>query len=160
MAVVSIKVMDYISEDLIKLSLVSRTKDDVLNEMVELLMRSGKISDIEKIKDAVRDRERLCSTGFENGVAIPHPRQGQPDIVEDVVVAFGRCDAGVEFEALDGAPVNLFFMLAAPDDQKHLRVLARLSRMLKDEEFRIKLLESKTPAEALEIMKEREEALL
>lgn len=160
MSIDSIKVIDYIDENLIKMGLVSRDKDEVLDEMVELLSRTDKISDVDKIKEAVHDRERLCSTGFENGVAIPHPRQGQPDIVDDVLVAFGRSDEGIDFEALDGKPVYLFFMLAAPDDQKHLRVLARLSRMLKDEEFRLKLLEAETPPEVIEIMKNREEELL
>jgi fructose-specific phosphotransferase system IIA component len=142
------------------MSLVSKNKEEVLDEMVELISRTNKIKEIDKIKEAVRDRENLCSTGFESGVAIPHPRQGQPDIVEDVVVAFGRSDDGIDFDALDGQPVYLFFMLAAPDDQKHLRVLARLSRMLKDEEFRLKLLEVDTPSEVLNILKEREEQLL
>lgn len=153
------KIIDHIREETIKLDLVSKNKDDVIIELVDLVAKSEEVNDKDKILKAVIEREKLCSTGFENGVAIPHPRQGQPDVVNSLVTAFGRSKGGIDFEALDGEPVYLFFLLAAPNDQEHLRVLARLSRMLKDEKFRNKLSSAKTPAEVLKIIEDREKEL-
>jgi len=152
-------IIDYVSEKTIKIGLTGKTKGEILKELVELLFNSGKIKAPDKIYEAVIEREKLCSTGFEHGVAIPHPRQGQPDIVEQLVIAFGSTKDGIDFDALDGKPVFIFFMLAAPNDQEHLRTLARLSRMLKKEEFRDELLKAKTPEDILKIIKRREEEL-
>ncbi|MGQ9707088.1 MAG: PTS sugar transporter subunit IIA [bacterium] len=152
-------IINYISEKTIRIGLISRTKDDVLKELVDLVFNSGKIKASEPIYEAVVEREKLCSTGFEHGVAIPHPRQGQPDIVEELVIAFGSTKEGIDFDALDGKPVFIFFMLAAPNDQEHLRTLARLSRMLKKEEFRDELINAKSPEEVLKAIKKREEEL-
>ncbi|HEC80254.1 MAG TPA: PTS sugar transporter subunit IIA [Firmicutes bacterium] len=141
------------------MGLTGKTKDEILKEMVEVLSNSGNIKDPNRIYEAVVERERLCSTGFEHGVAIPHPRQGQPDIVENLTIAFGSSKNGVDFEALDEEPVYIFFMLAAPNDQEHLRALARLSRMLKKEEFREELNKAKTPDDVLKLISKREEEL-
>jgi mannitol/fructose-specific phosphotransferase system IIA component (Ntr-type) len=73
-----------------------------------------------------------------------------------LVVALGRSKEGIDFEALDGELVHLFFLLAAPNDQEHLRALARLSRMLKDEDFRAKLMSAKTPGDVKKIIEDRE----
>jgi len=153
------KISEHISEKTIKMDLVSKKKDDVIVELVDLVMQSEEITDRERILKAVIEREKLCSTGFEHGVAIPHPRQGQPGIVNNLVTAFGRSKGGIDFEALDGEPVYLFFLLAAPSDQEHLRALARLSRMLKDEGFRSKLLSAKAPGDVLKTFVEREKEL-
>jgi fructose-specific phosphotransferase system IIA component len=152
-------IINYFSEKTVKVGLTGRTKDEVLKELVELLFKSGKIKAPDKIYEAVVEREKLCSTGFEHGVAIPHPRQGQPDIVEELVIAFGSTKEGIDFDALDGNPVHIFFMLAAPNDQEHLRTLARLSRMLKKEEFRDELLKARSPEDILRIIRKREEEL-
>ncbi|OQX90499.1 MAG: hypothetical protein B6D57_02865 [Candidatus Coatesbacteria bacterium 4484_99] len=153
------RIADHISSKTIKIGLTGKTKDEILKEMVEVLSNSGNIKDPNRIYEAVVERERLCSTGFEHGVAIPHPRQGQPDIVENLTIAFGSSKNGVDFEALDEEPVYIFFMLAAPNDQEHLRALARLSRMLKKEEFREELNKAKTPDDVLKLISKREEEL-
>jgi fructose-specific phosphotransferase system IIA component len=150
------RISDHISDQTIKLDLVSKTKDDVIVELVDLILKSNEITNREQILKAVIEREKLCSTGFEHGVAIPHPRQGQPGVVNKLVVALGRSKEGIDFEALDGELVHLFFLLAAPNDQEHLRALARLSRMLKDEDFRAKLMSAKTPADVKKIIEDRE----
>jgi len=152
-----VKISDFVDPTAIKIELEATTKESVLRELVALVAATGKITDELAILKAVRERENLCSTGFENGAAIPHPRQGHPDIVKELVAAFGRSSAGVDFEALDGKPVQLFFLLCAPNDSEHLKALAKLSRFLKKEAFRKKLLEAKKPEDVVAIIKQEEE---
>ena len=88
------------------------------------------------------ERERLGSTGIGDGIAIPH---GKLSGLEEMVVSFGRSREGIAFEAMDGKPVHLFFLLMAPENSagQHLKALAKISRMLKDANFRKSLLEAK-----------------
>lgn len=150
------KISDFVDAKAVKLELEAKDKEGVLRELVALVAETGKISDELAILKAVRERENLCSTGFENGAAIPHPRQGHPEIVKELVAAFGRSGAGVDFEALDEKPVHLFFLLCAPTDSEHLRALAKLSRFLKKETVRKKLLDAKTKDDLLNVIKEEE----
>ncbi len=151
------KISEFVDARAIKMELEARDKEGVLRELVALVATTGKITDELAILKAVRERENLCSTGFENGAAIPHPRQGHPDIVKELVAAFGRSTAGVEFEALDGKPVHLFFLLCAPTDSDHLKALAKLSRFLKKESFREKLIDAKAPDDVMAAIKQEEE---
>ncbi len=150
------KITDFVDPKGIKMELEAQNKDGVLRELVALAAETGKINDELAILKAVRERENLCSTGFENGAAIPHPRQGHPDIVTELVAVFGRSTRGIDFEALDEKPVHLFFLLCAPTDSEHLRALAKLSRFLKKETVRKRLLEAKTPDDVLAVIKEEE----
>ena len=154
--VFKVKISDFVDPKGIKMELEGRNKEEVLREMVALAAGTGKINDELAILKAVRERENLCSTGFENGAAIPHPRQGHPDIVAESVAVFGRSTRGIDFEALDEKPVHLFFLLCAPTDSEHLRALAKLSRFLKKESVRKRLLEAKTPDDILAVIKEEE----
>jgi len=151
-----VKITDFVDPKGIKMELEAQNKDGVLRELVALAAETGKINDELAILKAVRERENLCSTGFENGAAIPHPRQGHPDIVTELVAVFGRSTRGIDFEALDEKPVHLFFLLCAPTDSEHLRALAKLSRFLKKETVRKRLLEAKTPDDVLAVIKEEE----
>lgn len=151
-----VKISEFVDPKGIKMELTAQDKEGVLRELVSLAAETGKITDELAILKAVRERENLCSTGFENGAAIPHPRQGHPDIVKELVAVFGRAVKGVDFEALDEKPVQLFFLLCAPTDSEHLRALAKLSRFLKKEPVRKSLLEAKTSDEVLAIIKEEE----
>lgn len=150
------KISEFVDSKAISLNLEARDKEGVLRELVALVAKTGKIGDELAILKAVRERENLCSTGFENGAAIPHPRQGHPEIVKELVAAFGRSAEGVEFEALDEKPVHLFFLLCAPTDSEHLRALAKLSRFLKKENVRKKLLDAKSTDDILAVIKEEE----
>ena len=150
------KISDFVDAKAVKLELEAKDKEGVLRELVALVAETGKVADELAILKAVRERENLCSTGFENGAAIPHPRQGHPEIVKELVAAFGRSSAGVDFEALDEKPVHLFFLLCAPTDSEHLRALAKLSRFLKKETVRKKLLDAKTKDDVLAVIKEEE----
>ena len=102
------------------------------------------------------EREKLGSTGIGQGVAIPH---GKSDSVESLVAALGVSKRGVDFESLDGEPVNLIFLLVAPPDSagQHLKALARISRLLKDKFFRQALREAKSLEEIQRIIKEEDE---
>lgn len=151
------KISDFIDPDAIEINLKGKTKDEILEELVDLVVNSGKVNDKEKILTAVIEREKLCSTGFENGVAIPHPRQGHPDVVGELVAAFGRSSDGIDFDALDGEPVYIFFLLCAPSDSEHLKALAKLSRFLKKKSCRERLIAAQSPEEILTIIEEEEE---
>jgi len=85
-----VKISDFIEPGAIEINLKAKTKDEVLEELVDMVVTTGKVKDRDKILTAVIEREKLCSTGFENGVAIPHPRQGHPDVVEELIAGFGR----------------------------------------------------------------------
>ena len=150
------KISEFVDARGIKMELEGADKEGVLRELVALAAETGKINDEIAILKAVRERENLCSTGFENGAAIPHPRQGHPDIVKELVAVFGRSARGLDFEALDEKPVHLLFLLCAPTDSEHLRALAKLSRFLKKEPVRKRLLEAKTPEDVMAVIKEEE----
>lgn len=149
---------ELMNEELIKLNLESQTKVEVISEMVDLINVSGKIKDKDLFLDSVIEREGMGSTGIGNGVAIPH---GRADVAEKLVIAFGRSKGGVDFDALDKEPVNLFFMLAAPkqDVGAYLKALAELSRLLKQYEFRMALIDAKTNQEVVSIIDKFEKAL-
>ncbi len=151
------KITDFIARDHLELDLKAKTKDEVLNELVDLAVATGYVADHEKILQAVVERENLCSTGFENGVAIPHPRQGHPEVVERLVAVFGRSRDGIDFDALDGEPVYIFFLLCAPTDSEHLKALAKLSRFLRKKAFRERLIAAQAPEEVYDILLEEEE---
>ena len=150
------KISEFVDASGIKMELEASDKEGVLRELVALAAETGKINDEIAILKAVRERENLCSTGFENGAAIPHPRQGHPDIAKELVAVFGRSTRGIDFEALDEKPVHLLFLLCAPTDSEHLRALAKLSRFLKKEPVRKRLLEVKTPEDVMAVIKEEE----
>jgi nitrogen PTS system EIIA component len=105
----------------------------------------------------LQQREKLGSTGIGEGVAIPHGKI--PDLNE-LVVAFGRSKKGITFDAIDGKPVNLFFMLLAPENStgQHLKALARISKMLKTPNFRKKLIDAKTTSDLYKAIVEQDES--
>ena len=151
------KITDFVDKDHMELELKAKTKEQVLDELVDIAVATGRVKDSNEILRAVIERENLCSTGFENGVAIPHPRQGHPDVVENLVAVFGRSKDGIDFEALDSEPVYIFFLLCAPTDSEHLKALAKLSRFLKRKAFRERLIAAQTPDDVWQILEEEEE---
>ncbi len=140
-----------ITPALVKLSLAATKKRDVLAEMVELLAAAGKVTDAAEYLKSVVERESLGSTGIGMGIAIPH---GKSDVITDVVIAFGRSTAGIDFEALDDKPVHLVFLLAAPRNVGgvYLKALAQLSRMLRRQDFRQNLMNASTEADVIAIL--------
>jgi PTS system nitrogen regulatory IIA component len=135
------KIVDYLKENDVLSRLHASTREGVIDEMVAHLKESGKIEDPEGLVSILLDREMLGSTGIGHGVAIPH---GRLKGLDEILLVFGRSPEGVEFDAHDGAPVNLFFLLVAPEDSAglHLKTLARISRIVKNPECRQALLGS------------------
>ncbi|HPR15219.1 MAG TPA: PTS sugar transporter subunit IIA, partial [Smithella sp.] len=107
------------------------------------------------IIDILKQRENLGSTGIGEGVAIPH---GKISNLNDIVVAFGRSEKGIAYDSLDGKPVHLFFLLLAPENSagQHLKILAKISKMLKDVYFRNKLIAAKSRDELYQIIIDQE----
>ncbi len=145
------RIRDLLAPESIDLNGVAADKTDVLNKMVELMGKSGKINDIETYRKGVFAREEEGTTGIGEGIAIPHCKS---DAVKEPGLAAMVVQDGVEFEALDGGPVHLLFLIAAPNtkDNVHLDVLSRLSVFLMDEGFTASLKNAKTPEEFLNVI--------
>jgi len=152
-----IKILDFLSKDAIIPKLVATEKEAAIKEMVDKLVAVGEIDNADKVIDVLLEREKLGSTGIGEGVAIPH---GKSDSVGRVVASFARSESGVKFDALDGEPVYLLFLLIAPTTQQaissHLKVLARISRLLKDVYFRKALRNAETVDEIVRIIETEE----
>lgn len=151
-----LKILDFLSPSAITAELAASTKKEVLEELVALLSKEGKVADAKATVEVLIEREKLGSTGIGQGIAIPHAKTDQ---AKEVVAAFGLSRRGVQFDALDGDPVNIFFLLVAPPDAAalHLKALARISRLLKDKFFRQSLRETKTSAEILKLIKDEDQ---
>ena len=142
------RITDLLSEKAIELNVKAKDKNDIINKMAELMLKTGRITDVNEYKELVFKR-------VGEGIAIPHGKGNcvtEPGLVAMVV------PEGVEYNALDGKPVNLLFMIAAPDTNSnvHLDVLSRLSTMLMDADFKNKLISAKSKKEFLEIINETE----
>lgn len=151
-----VKITDYMSEDLISLKLKSKNKDDVLMELADLIAVSPDVHNEENvIYKALIEREKLGSTGIGKGVAIPHAKT---DAADRLTIAFGISKDKIDFKSLDNESVNIFFVFASPmkDSQVYLKVLARILRLIREEEFRNELLACKTPAEVIECINKKE----
>lgn len=110
--------------------LKASTRSSVLRELVRLGEQSWHVYDPETLHEAIRQREELGSTALPSGVAIPHPRRPMPSILGESVIAYGRTAAGIPFGDPRGGLSDIFFLVCCRDDRTHLRVLARLSRLL------------------------------
>lgn len=150
------QINDVLRKDLMIMELQSTTKEEVINEMIEKLAEKNVINDSETFKTGIMNRESQTSTGLGNGIAMPHSKN---KAVKDAAVLFAKSSRGVEYEALDNEPVELFFMIAAPEggNNVHLEVLASLSRKLIDDEVVSKLKSVQTPEEVQALFEENEE---
>ncbi|MEX0912636.1 MAG: PTS sugar transporter subunit IIA [Gemmatimonadota bacterium] len=146
---------ELLSPDRISIPLVSSTKDEILTELVEVVGKNASIRDLDEVLRAVREREEVLSTGIGNGVAIPH---GKSAGIAELSLVAGVSRAGIDFEALDGKPVNLFFLLVGPEAAagQHVKALSRISRLLRRDSFRVRLMEATTPDEFYSIIVEAE----
>ena len=149
------KITSILTEDLIKVNIPGDTKDDIINYIIDLAQNSNKIKDLDKVRHAIFDREKIMSTGVGKGFAIPH---GKTDAVSDIVAAFGITEKPIDYQSLDHEPVRLVFLLVGKDSLvgAHIKLLSRISRLMNKEELRVKLLEAKTSAEILQLLKEEE----
>jgi PTS system nitrogen regulatory IIA component len=152
------QIASFLNEQAVSCGLKSQTKEGVVRELVELLARAGSIKEREagRLTQILLERESLGSTGIGQGVAIPH---GKTNAVTRLVGAFGVSREGVDFDALDGERVHLFFLLIAPEDSAgpHLKALARISRLLKDKHFRDGLRSCPSEAALMKILRDEDE---
>lgn len=152
-----IRITDYINENLISLNLTAKNKEELLREVATLISKSENIKDEKEILNALEKREQIGSTGIGKNVAIPHAKT---EAAERLTISFGITKDKIDFKSLDGEKVNIFFIFASPlrDSQIYLKVLARISRLIREDGFRSKLLACKTPQEVITIISEEEGA--
>ncbi len=149
------RITDLLSPESIRLNGRADNKKDALDQMVDLMAKSGKIRDVEKYRKGVYAREEESTTGIGEGIAIPHCKS---DAVREPGLAAMTMADGVDFDSLDGEPANLFFLIAAPntEDNVHLDVLSKLSVLLMDEDFTARLRQAKDVSEFLRVIDEAE----
>lgn len=149
------KLMEFIVKDAIIPDLKSTEKVAVISEMVDALKETNSINagDVKDIMRALIKREELGSTGIGKGVAVPHTKHAS---IKGIVGLVARSVKGVEFDALDGEPVYLFFLLLSPSDSagSHLSALERISNAIRDGDFRRFIKEASSKNEIIEILKE------
>lgn len=149
------QIKSFLDKRAIKPRLESRTKKEVLRELTDLLEKTGQITDQEEFLRVIQEREELGSTGIGYNIAIPHARSSG---IKSLVGAFGISKGGIDFDALDKEPVNLFFVLAAPKNAAgdYLKALATISRLLRRKKSRQALMEARTVEEIEEIIEVEE----
>ena len=149
--------LDILSPDSTIVDLKGDTKEEIIAELVASLSASEAISDQDKVLQAVLEREKIMRTGIGDGIAIPH---GKSDSVVELVAALGTQRRGVDFEALDGEPAYVFFLLVSPANVSgpHIKALARISRLLKNDDFKKKLITASSPEEIISAIRAEEES--
>jgi PTS system fructose-specific IIC component len=153
------KITELLKRDTIVLNLQSKSKPEVINELVNNLYSAGRLNNKEEYKNAILKREEEFSTGIGDGIAIPHAKTAAVKIPS---LAFGRSKEGIDYDSLDGTNAYIFFMIAASEGahNDHLDTLSRLSSMLMNEEFRSKLMEARTEDEILILIDSQEKSYL
>ncbi len=149
------RIIDLLQKQGIDLDFNPSTKEQCINELVDLMDKTGNLNNKEEYKKAILAREELSTTGIGDGIAIPH---GKTKAVKKAALAAAICKKGIDYDSLDGQPANLFFMIAVPDnnDNLHLEVLARLSTILMDEAFRNNLINCSDKDEFLKLIDKKE----
>jgi len=142
-----------LTTDTIDLHLKGSTKKEVINELLDILVRTGKIQDRDAAYNAVMDREEKMSTGMKHGIAIPH---GKCSTVKDLVACIGISEKPIDFDSLDHIPCRIFIMTLSPVEKTgpHLQFLAEISLLFKSAEKRQEILKAATPEEILKILAE------
>ncbi len=151
------KVSELLNPGVIIADLKGNKKEEVINELIDLFKEDSRVQDVEKVRSAVLDREKIMSTGVGKGFAIPH---GKTNSITDIIAAFGKTKNPVDYDALDNQPVHLVFLLVGKDNlvSKHIKLLSRISRMMNKDDFRNRLLEAGSSEEILDIFNKEEES--
>lgn len=151
----SVKISELLSTEAVVTDLSASDKDGALAELTDALLASGFNLNRDEVIRILQERENLGSTGIGDGVAIPH---GKLKNLDRLVMSFGRSRSGVDFDSMDGKPAHLFFLLVAPEESVgiHLKTLARISKLLKDEGVRQKLLDAADVDAIMEIITNEE----
>jgi PTS system nitrogen regulatory IIA component len=151
----TMKIMDFLNQDLIIVGLKASDKKLAIVELVETLKDKKKVKKTDEIIDVVLEREKLGSTGIGQGVAIPH---GKTDVLQEQIGVLGISRKGIEFNSLDGEPVHIIFLLVGPVEVtgQHLKALSRISRLFKDKFLRQAIKDANTPEEVVKIIQKED----
>ena len=145
--------LDLVRPKIVKVPLRGETKDEVIREMIQILIDAGRISEFDPVYRAIWDREAMGSTGLENGIAVPHAKVAE---VKDLELSIGVSPGGIDFQAMDGRPSQLFFLILAPPGQSgpHIELLSEIARMTRSEAFCRSLVDARDAAEVVELFRE------
>jgi len=147
---------DFLSPLAIEIPLPARTRGSVIREMCQLASMTGLLWDASVMAEAVAAREELHPTALENGVALLHPRRPQTSILAEPIVALGISTQPIPFGNVSGHMTDVFFLICSTDDRVHLRILARLARLVTDEVFLTMLRSATSASEAIDIIRTAE----
>ncbi len=150
------QLLGFLTEDVIELNLRATDREGVIGELVDLLVKAGKVdaADRDAIYEQIMQREGLGSTGIGQGFAIPHVKACEH--VNELVGAFGRSEVGIDFNAIDGEPCTLFFLMVSPAEggSAHLQVLQKIAKVARDERFVRFLSQACNEAEVVSLLNE------
>ncbi|MGE5844499.1 MAG: PTS sugar transporter subunit IIA [Syntrophaceae bacterium] len=151
------QITDMFKKEYIIEALKAKSKRAVLAELSEIFTRDHAGIQSDAMIEVLLEREKLGSTGIGDGIAIPH---GKLKGLDSLVISFGRSREGIDFDSIDGRPAHIFFLLMAPESStgQHLKALAKISRMLKDPEFRNDLLSAKNAEELYRKIADKDES--
>lgn len=149
------KVHQLLDDKYILTSFNGKNKEEIINELIDLHNNNSAVLNIEDVRKCVLDREKIMSTGVGKGFAIPH---GKTNSIVDIIAAFGKSDTPIDYDALDGNPVHLVFLLVGKENlvSKHIKLLSRISRLMNNDEFRERLMNSSSKEEIKKIFEEEE----
>jgi PTS system nitrogen regulatory IIA component len=152
------KILELLDKRMIIPQLVSTSKEGVLRELVRAIAQGEKQVDENRLMEILLERESLGSTGIGDGVAIPH---GKSKNAKRLLASFGRSLAGMDFQSMDGKPTHLFFLLVAPENSAgiHLKALARISRLMKENVFRKRLMDASSADEIYSLFAAEDETV-
>jgi len=149
------KICDILRVDKIIPSMKGSSKDEIIDELIGLFKNDKRVVNLEEMRNAIHEREKIMSTGVGKGFAIPHAKTNS---VSEIIAAFGKIDQPIDFQALDEQPVNLVFLLVGKESLvgPHIKLLSRISRMMNKDEFREGLTKAKTAKEIYSLFEEEE----
>ncbi len=151
---------DLLSCDLAQVPLIARSPEAVIRDMTQNAANSGRLWDLERVRDAIREREQLCSTAMPNGVAILHSRSRMPGSISESFVALAVLPRPIAFGGGYNRLTDIFFFVCCCDDSIHLRALAKLARIMSRPGFLDALREAKSGAEAVDLITRAESELI
>lgn len=148
------KILDVLTQETINVELKANDKKGILDELVAPVAQYTGASHDELVK-VLMERERLGSTGIGGGIGIPH---GKYKDLESLALGFGLSRKGVDFESLDGRPTHIFFLLLTPENSAgiHLKLLARISKLLRDDDIKARLMQADTPEDVMAVIAEED----
>ena len=154
-----IPLSNLLKPELVQIPLLARTKRSVLESMVEVAGRTWQIWAPAKVLKAITQREETFPTAFDNGVALPHPRNPIYEDLGESILAFGRTSSGIPFGAANGSLTDCFFLVLCKDAATHLKVLARIGRLLQQSEFLTGIRTIEDPTEFCQFIEHSEQKL-